>query len=344
MEAPPLRRLRLSAGALLLLAACTDNPVAPPAPDTAEPRTVAALSCEMNVAAGTLLCTRTDLPSDGSGARKDLTVGGQGVYVQLASSGTSYDAGTEIAQTNVTVQNLLRQALGTPDGVTVSGVKVVFTGDPVVTSGTGIVTVANPDGTGDFTSTAQPYFLYPEKLDPYQISNARTWMFSVPSTVNSFRFSVFVVAPVSEGVNMLLDRVWTGAADSLWENGANWQGGIAPDSASVVVIPPDSTLTTHRMPVLSADARVAHLRVGFGSTLDLQGFILEASGNVDAVGAILGGTVRMTGSGALLRGSVNALQVTGGTSLQGAARASGAVSVRDGSLAVRDQALSIQLP
>jgi hypothetical protein len=132
-----------------------------------------------------------------------LIVGGQGQFVQLTSTNVSYDAGTQIFQADITVQNLIGQALGTPDGSTVTGVKVFFHEGPIVTAGTGTVAVANPDGFGTFTGSNQAYHEYDEILvaggAPPPTSGAtsqpKTWQFSASPNI-SFEFSVFVEADV----------------------------------------------------------------------------------------------------------------------------------------------------
>src|SRR2546427_6426143 len=127
-----------------------------------------------------------------------LILGGQGMSVQLRSSNVSYDASPQIFRADATVQNLTALNLGTPDGSTVTGVRVFFYSGPTVTSGYGTVTVANPDGTGTFTGTNQPYFLYNEILPTGQVSSGRTWQWSVPSTVTFFTFQVLVDAAVQD--------------------------------------------------------------------------------------------------------------------------------------------------
>src|SRR5438132_10113897 len=124
----------------------------------------------------------------------DLILGGQGMYVQLRSSNVSYNASTQIFRADVTVQNLTALNLGTPDGSTVTGVKVFFYSGPTVTSGSGTVTVANPDGTGTFTGTNQPYFFYNQTLATGQVSAAKTWQWSVLSTVVTLNCQVLVDA------------------------------------------------------------------------------------------------------------------------------------------------------
>ena len=138
--------------------------------------------------------------TSGSGVSGDLVVGGQGTNVELSSTNVSYDGTAGIFQADVTVQNLLAQILGTPDGSAVTGVKVFFYSGPTVVSGSGSVSVANADGVATFTGTFQPYFLYNQTLETGQRSRVKTWEWSVPSTVVQFTFAVLVdaaAAPVT---------------------------------------------------------------------------------------------------------------------------------------------------
>jgi hypothetical protein len=333
---------RSFAVALLLLAsACVDrNPLSPeralPAPEP-----LASIQCRVTVASGAMACS-PKAPSIG-GAQANI-VGGQEVYVKLASSGTSYDNGTEILSSTVTVQNLLEQTMGLDSLNNFSGVKVFFSVSPVVVSGEGSADVANEDGIDAFTAGAQPYFLYNQTLSPFEISNGRLWQFSVDNTVVSFVFEVVVSAPLSSGKTAERGAVWHGGVDSLWTRPQNWLFGVVPDSNSIVSIPALATDSVVYMPKLTGDVVIAALRVGTGSTLSLEGFTLTSLGTVDAVGAINGGTLRMTGAGSLLQGNVNALVVTGGTALQGATKATGAVSIQNGPLNLNGKALSISVP
>ena len=185
------RRRRIPA--ILVLAAfglaCSEpSPSGPGRPPAA---TGPLLTCQVDMGAQTLSCGNPSTTTD-------LILGGQGMYVQLRSSNVSYNASTQIFRADVTVQNLTALNLGTPDGSTVTGVKVFFYSGPTVTSGSGTVTVANPDGTGTFTGTNQPYFLYNEILPTGQVSSGKTWQWSVPSTVTFFTFQVLVDAAVQD--------------------------------------------------------------------------------------------------------------------------------------------------
>jgi hypothetical protein len=188
-------RLSLSLVSAALLAACGDGqPVAP-----AEPAPVPALGLQAFDCTGTTAGTMTCRPAGGStGGASGIVIGGQNVYLTLTSSNVVYDAGTEIFQFDVTVQNLLNEAIGTPDGTVPDpeGIQVFFADGPTTTGGSGVVTVANADGTGFFLAADQPFFAYPEVLAKNQVSAAKTWQFSVPGTVTSFGFRVYVETDV----------------------------------------------------------------------------------------------------------------------------------------------------
>jgi hypothetical protein len=340
MPTSPRNGWRWGICGLLLLAACTDRDALSPTPPAPEGIALARLDCRVSVAQATLQCSPAALSTGGALGQK--IIGNQDIYVKLASSGTSYDSGTEILQSNVTVQNLISQSMGT-DGLTVSGVNVFFASGPTTTSGSGTVTVANADGTGTFTGANQPYFLYNQILTPYEISAARNWQFNVPSSVVTFGFTLYVATDLLNENVALLDHVWDGDVSTAWETAANWSTNTVPDSGSVVSVPTDSLLASPDFPVLAGSADVGALRVGFGSTLGLGSNTLRVRGNVDATGVVGGGTLWMSGTGAVVKGFVPALAVSGSASLQGSTTASGAVNVT-GSLTVKDQALNVSIP
>jgi len=325
--------------ALPLLAACVDRSATLPGDALPPPANATLLRCTVHVDAASMSCVQAPLTD----ARGNRIYGGQEKFVKLASFGSAFDGGTQIFSSNVTVQNLLEQNIGTTDGSTVAGVDVFFA-SLNVTSGNGSVALANADGTGTFTATNQPYYHYAEILSPYQISAAKSWQFQMTGTVSTFSFTVYLSSPVVDQSIPMLDKVWTGATSSDWMVGSNWQGGVAPDSASTVAIPADSLLAPgHSQPVLTANVFLTNLRVGYGSSLGLAGFTVTAYGNVDGVGAISGGTLKVAGSSAVIGGRLSATQVTGSAKLQRSTVTSGAVSVT-GTLNVKDQALSISIP
>jgi hypothetical protein len=183
---------RLGAALLLLgAAACSDrNPVAGGEPQPRAPQT-ARYECTARVRARTVECQRVAPSGD---LRASLIVGGQNILVKLASADVVYVDSADLLTTNVTLQNLMPQPIGVAaDSSSVpEGSYVFFHSGPVVTDGTGEVHVANPDTVGTFTASGQPAFHYPGVLQPYQVSAPRSWAFSVPGTVETFVFTVFV--------------------------------------------------------------------------------------------------------------------------------------------------------
>jgi hypothetical protein len=97
----------------------------------------------------------------------------------------------------------MSRVLGSSDGTTVDGVRVFFHSGPIVTAGTGTVTVRDPDGTGTFTGSNQPYYEYMEMLVKDETSGARTWEWNVPSTVETFVFEVYVEAEATDPITIV---------------------------------------------------------------------------------------------------------------------------------------------
>lgn len=185
-----------------LAVGCSERPSGPGTSPTFPSQLVA---CVADLHSVTLDCHAPSAVSVGSTSRissdlSDLIVGGQGTNVELSSTNVGYDAGSGIFQADVTVQNLMAQILGTPDGSAVTGVKLFFYSGPNVVSGSGSVSVANPDGVATFTGTSQPYFLYNQTLETGERSAVKTWEWAVPGTVVQFGFEVLVdaaTAPVT---------------------------------------------------------------------------------------------------------------------------------------------------
>ena len=181
-----------------VMGACSDQqPVGVREPAAKLPpavRSLQSFDCTGSIS-GSLSCKPS---AGGAGEARGVLIGGQDTYVKLTSSNVSYDSGTEIFQFDVTVQNLMNEAIGTPDGTVADpeGIQVFFHAGPTVTDGTGSISVANADGTGTFTAGNQPFFAYSEILDKDEVSAAKTWQLSIPSTVNTFSFTLFIETDV----------------------------------------------------------------------------------------------------------------------------------------------------
>jgi hypothetical protein len=132
--------------------------------------------------------------------------GGQGIYIRLTAAAGSSASG--VLSVPVTVQNLTAIPFATLDGFTRDdeGMQVYLLADPVTTSGTGVVTLANADGAATFTGSNQSYFQYGGKLATVdqpdlgpdgilssgETSTAKTWQFNIPATVTTFTFQAYV--------------------------------------------------------------------------------------------------------------------------------------------------------
>jgi len=210
---------------VLALAACSDG-TSPAAPEPTVPGPVqlVQLACRASVEEMSVRCGSGSLTGDARG----LIVGNQDVYVRLTSSSPAYNAATQAFTFNVTVQNLIAQPLGTANGTTPSptGVRVFFPQDPTVASGSGAIAVV-ADGTGTFTAGGQSYYQYSGTqlgadgiLSPNETSAAKGWTFTVPTTVNTFVFTLYVAAdvPAPNGyvdVTPPADTVLAGQAQAL---------------------------------------------------------------------------------------------------------------------------------
>lgn len=177
---------------MLLASACTDRDLAGPTvqtlPGSPPSSSVVALLCSANVGDRTVSCTRPPTGVDAA------IFGGQNDRVKLTSSNVAYTAADSTFGFDVTVQNLLPEKMGTPDGVTLdsAGIRVFFVNGPTVTAGTGSATVANADDETTFTSTNQLFFQYDTVLATNEVSAPRRWQLHVDPTVGTFTFSVYV--------------------------------------------------------------------------------------------------------------------------------------------------------
>ena len=153
----------------------------------------------------------------GSGTAGNAIVGGEGLYVNVTTTNTTYNSGTQILQGTVTVQDLTTQPFGTADGETPStnGIQIFFDELPTVTAGSGVVTVANPSGVGTFTQTGEPYFQYPGLLPSNATSPGAVWQFSMPTTVSNFTSLVYVATELPNNNASVITNIPAHAFDLL---------------------------------------------------------------------------------------------------------------------------------
>jgi len=214
--------LTLAALGAAVVGACSDQqPVGVREPSAIVPAAKRALQrfdCTGSIRGGVTCKAAGGSTGNASG----VLIGGQGTFLRLTSSNVSYDAGTEIFSFDVTVQNLMNEAIGTPDGTVPDpeGIQVFFNQGPTVTSGTGSISVANADGTGTFTAGNQPYFAYDEILSKDEVSGAKTWQLSMPSTVGTFSFQLFVETDVQ--YLLVINEVLVNPGGTITDASGEW--------------------------------------------------------------------------------------------------------------------------
>ncbi|HKY96599.1 MAG TPA: hypothetical protein VJL35_01980, partial [Gemmatimonadaceae bacterium] len=112
-----------TAAALLVaaaaVAACSDefrssHPTAL-TPEQVKPA-LQAFSCVASVKAQSVACSPDDRTLSTEGRTSLQTIGGQGIYVRVATSGVAYNGGTGIFSFNTTIQNLTDASFATANG------------------------------------------------------------------------------------------------------------------------------------------------------------------------------------------------------------------------------------
>lgn len=200
-------RTAVAIAAAIAAGACTEQAIHPTAlrPDEVKP-SLQTFDCVGSIANPTVSCVPVSA-SPSSGTRANVqTIGGQGIYVRIATSGAAYDSVASMFSFNVTVQNFTNVGFATADGTTrdAGGVQVFFHAGPTVTGGTGVATVFNATGVAPFTSGSQPYFQYGGNsvdsaalgsdgiLSPTETSSSKLWQIAIPKTATAFTFQLLV--------------------------------------------------------------------------------------------------------------------------------------------------------
>ncbi|HEX6371864.1 MAG TPA: lamin tail domain-containing protein [Longimicrobium sp.] len=229
---------RLALPAILVAAAvgaCADQPVASreaPLPENA----LQAFDCRVTVTgSGSVSCAPV-VP--GTGEASATMIGGQNTYLTLTSTNLAYDAGQDVYSFDVTVQNLMNEAIGTPDGVTLAaeGIMVFFLEEP--SGNGGEVDVMNQSGNSFFTAANQAYYTYSEILDKNEVSAPKTWQFSVPDGVSSFSFRVLVATEVD--YDLVINELLANPGGVITDASGEWleiynAGSMAVDLQNLVI-------------------------------------------------------------------------------------------------------------
>lgn len=206
-----MRFLRHAAGLLAgtVIFGCADNPPtgAGPADEMDTGRAASPLMvvmCDASITSGSVTCRAPDgsVSVPGRGA---LLIGKQNVHVKVTTAAAVYTPADSTFAFDLTVQNLIPQALATLDGVSghPDGVRVFFSSGPTVSAGSGVAEVKNASGTATFTNPSQPYFQYAGTdlgadgmLSANEVSAAKQWQLRIESGVTSFTFMLLVSTEV----------------------------------------------------------------------------------------------------------------------------------------------------
>ncbi|HEY0018045.1 MAG TPA: lamin tail domain-containing protein [Longimicrobium sp.] len=235
--ARPGRLLFSAVVCTMALGACSDQPVGTRTPQPVLPvGALQAFDCTVTVGEG----MRCAAATPGTGQARGVLIGGQNQYVTLTSSNIQYDAGTQTYSIDVTVQNLLNEAIGTPDGVTPDpeGIRVFFFEPPKTIGAGGEVTVANADGAATFNKAAQPYFQYTEILSKDEVSASKTWQFNKPPEVNAFQIRVLISTEVQP--LLVINEVLVNPGGTIADASGEWfelynAGTLAVDLQDMVI-------------------------------------------------------------------------------------------------------------
>jgi hypothetical protein len=210
------RRTRWAAGAvqfavLSILASCKDLPTDPPQSPGKTIQNV--VGCRVEVATGITRCE--PLSPDGKPLDVALNLIPDAQWMVQTEPG-AYTPADSTYRLSLRVTNDTETALGTLDGTQVTGLKVFLpvramgyarqpgnTSDPFgmlippIQNTNNTVHARNPDGVASFTAEGQPYWHYPQILQPWESTEWKEWQFTVDPGVAYFYFAVSIFTHVA---------------------------------------------------------------------------------------------------------------------------------------------------
>ncbi|WP_420127631.1 Ig-like domain-containing protein [Longimicrobium sp.] len=180
-------------GAAVFAAACSDSdPLLRDKQAPALAPSAAYLRCAADVRAGTVTCREVSPVASAGGASAAHYIYFQSAPHALVVQNDYVATSTDISF-DLRVVNLVPQAIGTDDGVTLHsrGVRVFFWSNPVVTDGGGSISIAEPTASGSFTGSNQKYHQWNEIIQSQDTSVAeKHYVFNITGTVNAFEFTL----------------------------------------------------------------------------------------------------------------------------------------------------------
>jgi hypothetical protein len=220
---------------------------------------VLALTCEMNRSLATVRCRPIAAPP--AGASASVVYGPAVAYARFFPIKFVKDDVAHSWQFTAYLQNLLGQSVGTLNGTSVTGVRVFVT-DVHASAGTGAVSVANADGTGNLTAPDQPYFHYNEIVAPNGYAASKLWKFDVPNTVTAVSMSVIISGDFPAEQNVTLappdtTAAWVEADSNTGGRSGRTAIGVAYQKRTVMVVFQRlATLTDRQLAVASVNGAV----------------------------------------------------------------------------------------
>lgn len=279
---------------LIVAVSCSDsgNPIAPDerTPKLPPEGALHTLECTVAIAAQTLSC-REPQPSTGAALGSGtVMLGGQNVYVRLAAS--TFGVASDTIGFDVTVENLIGQALGTQNGVDVApldsgAVRVFFYGNLQSRNGLGedigVSEVGNESGTATFLEPGTPYFDYHEMIAPGAVSAPRRWELTFVPGAASVTFKVFVWARIQHPlgwIDVTPENPTIAPAETVQLTGTAWDH-IAqnPYAATITWSSSDGSVAT-----VDAAGLVTGVATG-SATISAEANISSPRGNVTVYGS-----------------------------------------------------------
>ncbi|MFL5540260.1 MAG: S8 family serine peptidase, partial [Longimicrobiaceae bacterium] len=235
------------------------------------------------MATGRTQCERLSPDGRPLGPRATLIPDAEWMVETVAGAYTPADSTYRFS---LRVVNNTENALGTPDGVAVSGLKVFLpvrvmgylgrqpgdTSDPYgilvppMQNINNSVQPRNPDGFESFSAPDQPYWSYPEIVQPGGASAWKEWQFTLDPAVSYFYFAVslFTRVPGELAVPSAPPQDWTIPTDSVdaMFTLANLisehprMSGVYPRDLVMVAFTPDATADEKQAAIDQVEGRV----------------------------------------------------------------------------------------
>lgn len=225
------------------------------------PVTVLRLTCTLSFSdgqAGEVKCGESGAARKGVSASVVLPAFSE--YAYFLPFNLVKDTTTETWTFIASVRNRLAQPIGTVDGTTAVGSKVVVTCGPVATQGSGDVWITNADGTGNFTAPDQPYFNYPWIIEPQETSPYRELKTHVPNTVTEVSIGIAISTDLPATQNVAITPpdsapAWL-SADSSSADPTYSIGHEFTKNAAIVMFSDSSTLADRQLAIALVGGKV----------------------------------------------------------------------------------------